>query len=106
MGELDAAKRLQLHTLLVELIAPHKVYFQPPSSVKLTYPCIIYSLDTIVTKYADSIKYKNKKAYTVTVIDQNPDSDIPLELLSLEYCSFDRFFVADNLNHFAFKLYY
>lgn len=98
--------RLELHNILVDLINPHKVYFQPPSSIKLTYPCIIYKLDDINTSYADSEKYIKVKAYMLTVIDQNPDTDILDKILSLDYCNFDRYFVSDNLNHYVFTLFY
>jgi hypothetical protein len=69
------APRLQLHELL-QLITPH-VYFQPPENVKLEYPCIIYKRDFADTKFADNEPYAFKKRYMVTVIDRDPDSDIP-----------------------------
>lgn len=106
MDDISINTRLELHDILVDLVGPNKVYFQPPSSIKLSYPCIVYGLDAIDIAYADSIKYKNKKRYTVTVIDQNPDSVFPLDVLSLDYCSFDRHFISDNLNHYVFTLYY
>lgn len=98
--------RLELHEILVSLLGSRNVYFQPPSSIKLIYPCIIYGLENIKVTYADSIKYANKKAYVITVIDQNPDSDIPNRILTLNYCGFDRHFIADNLNHYVFTLFY
>lgn len=98
--------RLELHTILTELISPYKVYFQPPSSIRLEYPCIIYELEDINTSYADSVKYTKIKVYSVTVIDQNPDSDIPNKLLNLDYCEFNRYFISDNLNHYVFTLFY
>jgi hypothetical protein len=106
MDELAPSKRLELQDILEDLADPYMVYYQPPSSFNLTYPCIIYDLDKIVTDYADSIKYKNKKRYSVTVIDTNPDSEIPNKILELAYCGFDRKFKSDNLNHFVFTLYY
>ena len=99
--------RLSLQTELEDLLLTGKVYFQPPSSIKLIYPCIVYKLDGFDTRYADSAIYKNKTRYSVILIDQNPDSSFPLTILSaFEYCSFDRYYIADNLNHYAFTLYY
>jgi hypothetical protein len=98
--------RLGLHELLVGLMVPNKVYFQPPSSIKLTYPCIIYELATVNVWYANSEKYSHKTAYTVTVIDQNPESELFDAIFDLRYCKFDRAFVSDNLNHFVFTLFY
>lgn len=101
MGE-----RLDLHNLLVDLLDSRNVYFQPPATIRMSYPCIVYDLDGIDTKYADSTKYKNTRKYTLTVIDQNPDSELPFKLLQLQYCSFNRFFNSDNLNHYVFTLYF
>lgn len=106
MDDIAVSKRLDLHQLLVDLISPNKVYFQPPSSIKLIYPCIIYKLDNVSITYADSIKYKNKKRYSVTVIDSNPDSEIPNTILGLDYCTFNRYFVSENLHHYVYILYY
>jgi hypothetical protein len=67
--------RVQLQTLLEELIGSRNVYFQPPENVKLSYPCIIYSRGNIgKTQFADDIPYLHKTRYMVIVIDANPDS--------------------------------
>jgi hypothetical protein len=98
--------RLELHQILLDLITPHNVYFQPPSSIRLTYPCIIYELDDINVRYAGSVKYAKHKAYSVTLIDSNPDSEIVDKIMGLDYCEFDRHFISDNLNHYVFTLFY
>lgn len=83
------------------------VYFQPDESVKLTYPCILYSLSRLYTRYGDDMPYIGKDQYTVTVIDRNPDSKIAKEIIQkFRYASFDRRYVADNLYHDVIRLYY
>lgn len=105
-------QRTDLHSVLCNIMSekvklPEKhVYFQPPETVKLLYPCILYKLSTDLPRHADNIKYFNMKCYTVTVIDRNPDSDIPDLVAKLPYCRFDRFYAVDYLNHFVFELYY
>lgn len=89
----------------LENIVPH-VYFQPPESIKLVYPCIIYSLDGIDISHADNAPYKHLKKYQVTVIDKNPDSLLPDEVGKLRSCRFSRYYTDENLHHFAFVLYY
>jgi hypothetical protein len=42
----------------------------------------------------------------ITVIDANPDSEIPGRIASLSMCIFDRAYRADNLNHDVYQLYY
>jgi hypothetical protein len=96
--------RLQLQADLKD-ITPN-VYFQPPSGKQMTYPCIVYKLSDINTRHAGNSIYGKRKRYTVTVIDSDPDSLIPEEVLGLPLCSFDRFFTADNLNHYVLTLYF
>ena len=57
------AARLQLHQLL-ETFTEH-VYFQPPTNVKLQYPCIIYKRDFAHTKFADDKPYDHIPRYMV-----------------------------------------
>lgn len=96
--------RQELQNLLVG-ITPN-VYFQPPENLKLQYPCIIYQRDYAQTDFANNGPYKNTKRYQVTVIDQNPDSEIPGKVGLLPMCTYQRFFVADNLNHDVFNLFF
>lgn len=100
------ANRLELHEKFCEILGSRNVYFQPPASVRLNYPAIIYSRKDIDNKYADDLVYKQDIAYTVTVIDPNPDSEIVVEVSRLPTCRFDRNYKADNLNHDVFTLYY
>ena len=98
--------RIQLQSLLETLLGSRNVYFQPPPSVKMKYPCIVYSLSDIDTKFADNNPYSNSRRYQLTAIDPNPDSTIPDKLALLPMCIFDRSYTADNLNHYAFNIYY
>ena len=96
--------RLELHNLLLE-IAGH-AYFQPPESVKLIYPCIVYHHSANSTQFADDKPYQIAKRYTATVIDRDPDSKIPGEMALLPMCTLDRTYTASNLNHWVFNIYY
>lgn len=96
--------RLDLQELLEDVTA--NVYFQPPTNVKLVYPCIIYKRDDEDAKYAGNTLYKHTKRYQVTVIDRDPDSTLPDTVRNLPLCSFDRHFTADGLNHDVFNLYF
>lgn len=96
--------RLQLQSLL-EDITPN-VYFQPPANVQMQYPCIRYERDRADTKFAGNSPYRHTKRYQVTVIDQDPDSLIPDKVAALPLCTHQRFFVADNLNHDVYTLFF
>lgn len=101
MGE-----RSDLHTLLKNILGTDNVYFQPPPSLKMVYPCIVYKRDSADTIFAGDKPYGYTNRYQVTVIDRNPDSAIPAEVAKLPMCIFDRFYTADNLNHDVFKLFF
>lgn len=100
------APRSSLQTLLEALLGTEHVYFQSPGSPGMEYPAIVYKRDRIDIKHADNKPYKHANRYQVTVIDRNPDSDIPDKVATLPTCSFDRSFAADGLNHTAFNLYF
>jgi hypothetical protein len=72
----------------------------------MVYPCIVYHRDTARSQFADNSPYRYTKHYQVTVIDRNPDSEIPDRVAHLPLCTHSRFFTADNLNHDVFSLYY
>lgn len=98
------APRLQLHDILKAFT--DNVYFQPPENIALEYPCIIYQRDYAETMFADDIPYNHTLRYVITVIDRDPDSDIPGKVASLPMCLFNRFFTADNLNHDVYRVYF
>lgn len=98
--------RLDLQVELEALLGSENVYFQPPETVKLIYPCIVYSRDSFKTMFADDKPYNIEAKYSITVIDPNPDTEIPVKVLNLPMCTFSRYFTINNLNHYVFKLIY
>lgn len=99
-------RRSSLQTLLENTINSTNVYFQPPTSVKLEYPCIIFMLSSDKTSYANNNLYLNKNKYTVTIIDRNPESTLFDKIKFLPLCSFDRSYIANNLNHYVFSIFF
>lgn len=100
------ASRLDLQNKLEELLGNRHVYYQPPESLKMEYPCIRYSKNKIISKYANNKKYINTNLYTLTVIDRRPDNEVIQKILELPLSSFDRHYVSDNLNHDVINLYF
>ena len=98
--------RLNLQTVLEQILESRNVYYQPPESLKLKYPAIVYSRKNIENLHANNNAYIQKKSYEVTVIDDDPDSIIVDKISKLPTCRFDRHYVYDNLNHDVFTLYY
>lgn len=99
-------RRLKLHQILVDILGSNHVYFQPPASVKLVYPCIIYQYETGDTQFADDQAYIFVRKYQIQVIDPNPDTETPDKIAQLPRCLNDRNYTADNLNHYTFNIYY
>lgn len=99
-------QRLQLQTLLEELLGSNQVYFQPPATVQMQYPCIVYARDNAKTEFAGNNPYTYNKRYMVTVIDRNPDSEIPDKVAKLPTCRLNRIYTANNLHHDVFNLYF
>ena len=101
-----ARPRTELQAKLEALLGTKSVHFQPPATVRLRYPCIIYKLDARYELYADNRLYRHLNRYLITIIDRDPDSGIPDQVAGMEYCSFERFYTADGLNHWIFDLYF
>ena len=100
------APRLELHAVLIDILGSGNVYFQPPPTVQMQYPCIVYKRDDERVNHADNKPYNRRKRYQIMVIDKDPDSDIPDEIAELPLCGFDRFYTADNLNHYIYNLFF
>jgi len=101
------ARRLKLHELLVEALGSRNVYFEPPETIKMKYPCIVYTRAGGNSKFSNDYTYKHDTRYTVTVIDYDPDSEIGESLLrKFLKCSYDRHFSSENLSHDVYTIFY
>lgn len=96
-------KRLELHEILKNIC--DNVYFSPPTGKQLKYPCIIYNRDYTKANFADNNPYTLDTRYSLTVIDQDPDSEIVPKVERLTKCSYNTHFLSDNLNHDVFTIY-
>lgn len=99
--------RIELQVLLDSLLPDGKrAYFQPPPDMQMQYPCIVYKRNDVRIEHADNNPYLHQRRYSVTVIDQNPDSDIPSKVERLPTAAFDRHYAADNLNHDVYNIFF
>ena len=104
MKKNQMGNRIKLHELLCDVLGSRNVYFQPPSSIQMKYPAIVYGLEDIENTFANDGVYLSQRKYSVTVIDEDPDSPIVGKVASLPSCRFNRHFESDNLNHDVFIL--
>lgn len=98
--------RVELQAKLEELLGSKNVYYQPPDNLKINYPAIIYSKSKITKTHADNKGYRMYTQYDITVVDRRPDNPVIQKLLELPYCSYDRPYISDNLNHDSLTLYF
>ena len=98
--------RLKLHEELVELLGSRNVYYQPPESVSMSYPAIVYSKLQIGNKFANNNVYAQSHSYRIIVIDSDPDSIIMEKMSFFKTARFERHYAANGLNHFVFGIVY
>lgn len=98
--------RLEFHDILVRALGSSNVYFQPPETIKMEYPCIVYQRSSGDSLFADNQGYRFTTRYQVTVIDKNPDNKVLARLVDMPLCTYDRHYNTDNLNHDVFNIYF
>lgn len=98
--------RLELQSKLEDLLGYSNVYYQPPTNLTMKYPAIRYSKSKHGKDFADDTTYQLHTRYDITVIDRRPDNPVIQKLLELPYCSYGRFYSANNLNHDILTLYF
>lgn len=98
------ARRLELQSVLGALCG--NVYFQPPASLQMVYPCIVYGRYIGLASFANDKPYRYTECYQITVIDRDPDSALLAPVAALPMCRKNRSFVANNLNHDVYVLYF
>jgi hypothetical protein len=110
---MGVSRRTQLQLLLENLLVTEedpdnklRVYFQPPDTVQMEYPCIRYERDNATHKAADNFAFIWQQRYQVTYMDYNPDSDVIDKLMEFPYSRFDRHYATSGLNHDVFVIYH
>ncbi len=104
--ELSPSRVTEFGEILEEILGLPNVYFQPPPSKDMQYPCLVYELDDVLTLKADNGPYSMFDRYQVTFIRNEPDSPVIRKLLSLKYAEFSRHFATSGLNHDVITIYY
>ena len=107
-----ARPRRELDKILKDVLEKHEIpktnlYFQPGNDIYLNYPCIIYSLGSIDRVGANNSLYLANNKYDVTVISEDPDTTIPMDILkTIPNSYYSRRYIADNLYHDSLTLYF
>lgn len=99
-------RRVNLHRELESILGSKNVYYDPPESFKLKYPCIVYYLENLLDTPADNIAYRRMRRYNMTYITTDSEDPIAERLADLRYCRLNRPFSVSDLFHFAYTIYY
>lgn len=98
--------REDLDALLCDTIKSENVYFQPPESIRIQYPCLVYVLSGFTDTKADDETYNRKKQYSLTYITLDPDDEAIEKIADLKFCSMGTPYTSDNLHHYPYTIYY
>lgn len=92
-----------LHSRLTAIVT--RAYFQPPASIKMDYPCVVYRLADTWDLNADNTNYLRMLRYDVVYITKSPADDNVLSLLNLEHTNLNSTYEKDNLYHYSYTIY-
>ena len=98
--------RTELQVLLEKILGSEEVYYQPPASVRMSYPAIRYDLNNISSMHANNSTYQTDACYSITLISFDPDDSRIGVLLDLPKCRYERRYISDNLYHNIFTIYF
>ncbi len=97
----------ELRELLQEQLGYVHLYFQPTENSRMQYDAIIYRQNTFDVRFANNRSYNIRYEYQVIAVSREPDSTLPRAIQErFPLCSPGRKYMADNLYHFPFTLYY
>lgn len=99
--------RLKLQLILESIDPKAKVYYQPPSSLSIVYPCMIYKdAPSHINRASDGL-YRYVRCYELSYISKSPNMEISKEILSrFNYSKMNSSYVSDGLIHSIFTIYY
>ncbi len=106
------ANELKWEDLRAQLYLIHdteNVYYDPPESIRMDFPCFRFELNNFDVSHADNKAYSKKPRWAVTYITRDIEEieQVAEEMLEhFKYCNFDTSFRADNLEHAVFNLYF
>lgn len=94
--------RLDLSAKLKTLC--QNVYFNPPSSLLMSYPAIVYTRRDIDAKSADNEIHVVTEIYQLTIISHDPDEPLVNLVSRIPRTNYIRDYRAEGLNHTLFSI--
>lgn len=102
-----ARSQKDLDDILLELLGEgvHR-YFQPPPSLQIKYPCVVYEISSGNSQYADNHLYIYENRYTLTYLTRHANDSNNEKIQTLQKCRFDRRYCSNGLYHNVYDLYF
>lgn len=91
--------RLTLHQNLIDALGSSNVYYNPPETIQMKFPAIVYSLDFIDQIHADNKKYIDWTTYKVIVVSNKPDHPAIRKILNMEMTRFSTSYTRNGYYH-------
>lgn len=98
-----------LRDILYTIHNTENVYYDPPTSIQMKFPCFRFTMNNTNVTYADNFTYLRKPRWTVTYITRDVEDIEPLikdMFDNFKYLVQETQFKAENLQHVVFNLYY
>jgi hypothetical protein len=97
-------KRFLFDAKLKEITELTNVYYDPPESVLMEYPAIVYKKTNMPARYANNKKYIKRLAFEVKVIAEDADTKYVDLINDMDFSHYDRHYVAYDLHHDVFTI--
>lgn len=94
-----ASNRLTLQTKLENVLGSRNVYYNPPESQKMNFPCIVYNLTNIQPIHADNQTYLDYTTYKIIYVSKQVDSPTVRDLLNIPMTRFSTKYVKNGFWH-------
>lgn len=100
------ASREELQISLKAIEGINAAYFVPDDPQNMKYPCIVYDLDDIDTKFASDTIYRMKRKYKLTIISADKDHLLAEAVITKYNASWVTSFTSNNLYHQILDIYF
>jgi len=94
-----AKNRYTLSRELHDILGSNNIYYNPPESQKMNFPCIVYNRTYINDIKADNIKYLDYTTYKIIVISKSPDHPAIKKILQIPMTRLSANYVKDGFYH-------
>lgn len=94
-----------LHEKLVAAFPGVQPYFTPGSQLTLSYPCIVYDVETLRVTYAEDVPYVIGTIFEVTMIAPIPGYSDKKQMFRIPYTEHLRTFTTDDLVHDVYRVH-